>query len=115
MYLLATYIILQFTLVTIHTDSYLVQKNRINLSGLHRYLTPAHSNPHISIALTRETESNSELKELLSRRLPMEHYVLNEIPCINFTRGPDISRLVDELKLADAIVVTSPRVSHMQQ
>lgn len=79
---------------------------------LPRILAEYDKNP-ISIALTREKSSNTELRELLQTRLPPQLCELAEVPCISFTDGPHKSRLDRELMKADSVVLTSPRVLHL--
>lgn len=64
----------------------------------------------VSIALTREKESNRELGDLLKLKLPGPQFRICAVPCISFADGPDCSRLTSALTAADAVVITSPRV-----
>ena len=65
----------------------------------------------VSIALTRERQSNRELYSMLSALLPPGSCQVFEIPCIAFAEGPDKSQLETELLLTDGVVLTSPRAA----
>lgn len=66
--------------------------------------------PVTSIALTREIQSNQQLRDMLQALLPVESCKIRDVPCIAFADGPDLRKLRHELSIADSVVLTSPRV-----
>lgn len=93
----------------------LISKLKFNVRDSQK--SASNTAPSTVIALTRERNSNDEVRAMLEARLkemgPIAARIVN-VPCISFEEGPDASLLAPNLLAADGILLTSPRVSDVE-
>jgi uroporphyrinogen-III synthase len=68
-------------------------------------------NKQIKVGLTRELGANDKLLSLLQSLDTSKKLQLIEIPCIQFSEGPDLDKLSSAITKYDLIVITSPQAA----